>query len=109
MTRVEYSRLLKEEERAAQAQKERDEKAARKRLLQEQREQTRSRGQSFRDKERQRIRERLAFLEAKNGKPGAKDQPGKGASHVVSLANLSSVDRVAVRKLLESPVLPFDC
>ena len=63
MTRVEYSRLLKEEERAAQAQKERDEKAARKRLLQEQREQRRSRGQSFRDKERQRIRERLAFLE----------------------------------------------
>ena len=90
MTRAEYSRLSK-------------------RLLQEQRERTRSHGQSFREKERQRIRERLAFLEAKNGKPGAKEQPGKGASHVVSLANLSSVDRAAVRKLLESPVLPFDC
>ena len=80
-------------------------------MLLEQRERTRARGQSFRAKEKERIRERLAFLKAKNGKPGHGHAAGGGvpSGHVVSLANLSSVDRMAVRKLLESPVLPFDC
>lgn len=109
MTRAEFSRLLKEDERAAEAQREREAKAERKHMLQEQKERTRARGQSFRDKEKERIRQRLAFLEAKNGKAGAKDGEAPKSNRVINLANLSSVDRMAVRRLLESPVLPFDC
>ena len=96
MTRAEYNRLVKEEERAALASAARKDREKRRRFLQEQKEMTRNRGASLRDKEAARVRARLAELRQKNEKPAL------GQPRVVNLANLSSEDRAAVKKLLQS-------